>query len=99
MIRYDLTRAARAGGFDEDLELGRAVAVRLHDAVRAHTVAGQPTDVDAVIDAALSSIADLFDPLPEHERGGWLAAMTNALVEMLRDVQAQAREALDGVSA
>lgn len=32
MIRYDLTRAARAGGFDEDLELGRTVVEMLRDA-------------------------------------------------------------------
>lgn len=91
---YDLDRAAQAGGFEDDLVLGREVARRLHAALKARTVPETPVNVDAVLGDTLTAVEDLWEPIPEHERGMWAAAMSNALVDMLRDVRAQTREAL-----
>lgn len=84
---YDLDRAARAGGFEDDLELGRKVARAFREATNGRKRFSE------VLDAAIPPIAELW-----HDGAGedpmWLAAMSDALGEMWTDLWNQRAEAV-----
>lgn len=91
-VRYDLDRAAKAGGFDDDLEMGREVACRLHATLRRLTDSGVPHTAKDVVTETIHVIADLW----EGDATGnsmWLAAISNTLNAMLADLSQQIRDA------
>lgn len=91
-VRYDLDRAATAGGFDDDMETGREVARRLHATLRRLTDSGVPHTAKDVVTETIHAIADLW----EGDATGnsmWLAAISNTLNAMLADLSQQIRDA------
>jgi hypothetical protein len=96
--RYDLDRAATAGGFaggEDDRRTGREVAYRLHGVISRRTADGVGLDVQGVVDATVAACDDLWDwqELRDDQRGAGQAALANAVTAMLRDLIQQAREA------
>jgi hypothetical protein len=91
-VPYDLDRAARAGGFDDDPEMGREVARRLHATLRRLTDSAEPHTAKDVVTETIHDIADLW----EGDATGnsmWLAAISNTLNAMLADLSQQIRDA------
>jgi hypothetical protein len=90
-VRYDLDRAAKAGGFEDDLEMGREVARRLHSTLLRLTDSGVPHTAKDVVIGTIHAIADLW----EGDATGnsmWLAAISNTLNAMLADLSQQIRD-------
>lgn len=91
-IKYDLDRAARAGGFDDDLEMGREVARRLHATLARLTSASEPFIAKTVVVETIHEIADLWEG-DATSNSMWLAATSNTLNAMLSDLSQQIRDA------
>ena len=92
-IPYDLDRAAKAGGFDDDdLEIGREVALRLHAVLTERTKAGDLGTAKDVVTDTIHNIADLWEGDPTGN-SMWLAEISNTLNAMLRDLSMQISEA------
>lgn len=89
---YDLDRAARAGGFQDDLDTGLIMARRLHAILRRRTDNGASLDSKEVRNEWFDSVADLWEGDP-FVNTMWLAAMSNTFNAMLSDLSAQVREA------
>jgi len=89
---YDLNRAARAGGFEDDIELGQVVARRLHAILKRRTENGESLDSKDMRTEFFHEVADLWEGDP-CGNPMWLAAMSNTFNAMLSDLSAQVREA------
>jgi len=89
---YDLDRAALAGGFEDDLDLGREVARRLHAVLKRRTDNRESLDTKDMRTEFFHRVADLWEGDP-CANSMWLAAMSNTFNAMLADVSAQVREA------
>jgi hypothetical protein len=89
--QYDLDRAARSGGYGDDLTMGRIVARALLHRTRAPIAAGEirlPFEVvDDVIDAVLM---ELHAAGPTHP--SWYPTTQQAVNRMYRDLIEQHRE-------
>lgn len=83
---YDLDRAARAAGFENDLDFGREVARRFRAVLTQHTPGALMLGefIDAVIDMWEGNPTS--DPL-------WLATVSNAYNALAKDYKAQVHEA------
>lgn len=88
---YDLDRAARAGGFEDDLETGREIARRLH-AIFQRRLDTESLDHSVVRTEWLDAIADLWEGDP-FSNTMWLATISNTYAALVRDLGQQAREA------
>lgn len=89
---YDLNRAARAGGFEDDMAIGREAARRLHAILRRRTDTGESLDTKEMRTEFFHDVADLW----EGDACGnalWLAVMSNTFNALLSDLSAQVREA------
>lgn len=88
---YDLDRAARAGGFDDDMETGREIAHRLH-AIFQRRLDTESLDHNVVRTEWIHAIADLWEGDPCGNTM-WLATISNTYAALVRDLGQQAREA------
>lgn len=89
---YDLDRAARAGGFEDDMWTGHECAHRLHNILRRRTDNRESLDAKEMRNEFFNAVADLWEGDP-FVNSMWLAAMSNTFNVMLSDLSAQVREA------
>jgi hypothetical protein len=89
---YDLDRAAMAGGFEDDMDTGREVALRLHTILKRRTDNSESIDTKDIRTEFFHDVADLWEGDP-CGNSMWLAAMSNTFNAMLSDLSAQVREA------
>lgn len=89
---YDLSRAARSGGFEDDIELGQEVARRLHAILRRRTDNRESLDHVEMRNEWIDSISDLWEGDPSSNTM-WLATISNTYNALIRDLSAQVREA------
>lgn len=105
MKQLDLTRAARAADFgpdEDDLNRGRAAAACLFRTIRAHMKDGTlDIGTQELLEEACKTVADDWGitDLPADQLGGPLSALSNALVDIYRDIHAQVTEAQHGAQS
>lgn len=81
---YDRDRAARVGGFEGDMDLGREVARIMHSAVAATLREGRPVaGLQIVMDTIVGVAEELYDEDPRSNTL-WLSAMHNSVSDMYR---------------
>jgi hypothetical protein len=96
--KYDLDRAARAGGFESEMDLGREVARIMHSAISARIRDKEPVSaLQVAIDTVHGVAEELYDEDP-RPNGFWLSVMHNSVNDMYRDLRDQCAEA-QGIGA
>jgi hypothetical protein len=94
---YDLSRAARSGGFEDDIELGQEVARRLHAILKRRTDNGESLDAKDMRTEFFHDVADLWEGDP-CGNSMWLAAVSSADQPPTRtEAQSSAPLALDQI--
>jgi hypothetical protein len=94
VTNLDLDRAARAGGFTDDLAYGRRVVEILMVTVGVALKAAPSASAETIIDAAVAGVADELHPNDPGagENPMWLSAVHNAIADAYQDVLAQVAE-------
>jgi hypothetical protein len=97
---YDLDRAARAGGWEDDqIETGRSVARILHATAMQYGMRGTPLVPSVFLEDVTDTVATQLYDSGVLENALWLSSMHNSLTDMYRDLCEQVREAKEGQTA